>query len=258
MTSQFPLNYEPGVHEREISKNLNLSIPSGFEKKLNNVKLIFICFSNRSGSTWLCDLLSNHPHLNLGGEGLNHPQVLKKSEENGFKSFAEYFVWLVKERKTESNNFVIKVSWDQLFFLTKIGLIPILAKQSKFIQIFRMNILNQAISYSIALQNEQWNSKQRGKIVEVEYRPDLIHAGIIDFTQANMMFDRYFTTFNVKRKKIIYENLTSNRIGILTKTLNYLGLPDIPKSKLAKNRLKVQRNELNSKFAEEFKSRHSF
>lgn len=255
---EFPIEYEPGIHEIELEQS---SLKIGNISKLNalsDVHFVFICFTNRSGSNWLSELLGRHRSLNQAGEPYNFDQILRICKKENISSIVDYFIWQVENKKTADAYFVSKISWDQLYYLTKIGVIPPLAKQSRFIQINRMNILSQSVSYLKALQSAQWTSMHEVNDVELKYDGLKLIQTMKQIRLSRSMFDLYYSVFGVPKIIINYENLEKNTRMVLLRITDFIGLGDAVFNLKKETKIKIQRDGLSEEFIKKFKREFYF
>ena len=68
-------------------------------------RFVFVCFTNRSGSAHLGDILSSTGYFMPAGESFNAVEVLAACQERGLRSFSEYFSYIVR-KDTRSNTYI--------------------------------------------------------------------------------------------------------------------------------------------------------
>ena len=116
-------------HGRDIARHLKLrdgdsaALPPG-------LTYVFIVFTNRSGSTFLGELLASTGFFNPAGEPLNGDEVLRRSAEHGWQGFGQYFAGIAAEQ-ARNGHFVLKASIGQLSVLTQNGILPRIIGQSR-------------------------------------------------------------------------------------------------------------------------------
>ena len=126
--------------------------------------LVLICYTNRSGSSYLAHALHSSGRLNLAVEMLNCEQVLADTRLRGHARFADYVAAQMMSRLV-AGRFAMKVALPHLEILGASGLLDHCPHTAHFVFIERSDRLGQAISYEIARQTARWSS-------EIGARPD--------------------------------------------------------------------------------------
>jgi trehalose 2-sulfotransferase len=245
-------DYEIGSHERYIVDYF------GEEKIFNQKQFlveqdnIFICFTNRCGSNFLANVMESTGIFSEAGEYFNWQTIVNISKRKNILSFDDYCIDMIG-KKTKNNLFVSKIGWEQLLMISKLGQIPNIFNNSKFIWIQRKDVLGQAISLSIANQTKKWTSKQTGNEIVPEYRKDSIQKIIKGLSNANLIFANYFNLFNADFIEIFYESFCENVEINIKKICDFTG-KDFQVENLKEVKLEVQRNGINTEFREKFTS----
>lgn len=256
--SGFPLAYYPAAHERKVIAHFaRTGSVASRVIRAEPTPSVFICFTNRSGSNYLAELLASTQKVPTAGEVFNWPYVLKQSEDHGFESFEEFCAHLIRTR-TVNGVFASKIGWSQLYFLTRLRLIPELFTTPRFIHIRRRDVLSQAISYVIAKQTGQWKSDSRrreqdNRLVEPEpvYDADAIAGRIKSFTVANALFEEFFASFHFPLYQVVYEDFLRDELGTIRAITDWLGLGAANVDR-EQTRLEAQRSTVNQKWRERF------
>lgn len=206
------INYNISVHEKEIVSFFGEDNMHFNEKNFSdlNRKILFVCFTNRCGSNVVCEHLGKSKKFNIGGENLNHDAVINNSKRLNFTSFSEYFDWLLNVQSGKKEYFVVKTSWQQLYFLKKYGYLNDQFDKLDFLVLKRKDILSQAISYSVALQNGAWTSLQSKKDVEIKYDRKTILAFLKGVLESYPKFEYLFYIKQWSFLQMIYEDYCSN------------------------------------------------
>jgi trehalose 2-sulfotransferase len=211
---------------------------------------IFICFTNRCGSNFLADVLQNTGLFPEAGEFFNLDAVVNFSQRNNITSFDDYCSELAR-RKAKNKTFISKIGCEQLLMLSKLGQIPNIFNNSKFIWIRRQDILGQAISLSIASRTKQWTSKQTGNGVTPDYNKEQIQKIIKNINKINTNFATYFNLFNASYIEVVYEDFCLNPKVAIEKICNFTG-KTLQFEEFPEAELKVQRNSINDDFRAKF------
>ena len=264
MKSKFSIPYQPSNHEKRITEffgneeNLFVTVP---DKRFEGFKFYFVCFMNRSGSNYLSELIASDNRYCKALENLNFEPVIKHSKKLGYTKFVDYLYWLVTRFATKDRVYGVKISWDQLFFLTKIGVISNCFFNAKFLHIERQDIISQAISFLIADQTKQWTSRQllEKEMESVTYNEKKIHNLISGINNSNTRFKQFFSTYSISPISVCYENLVDNpeyELALIYKKLNFFG-PETHQYDNIETQIKKQANHINEDFKSRFKSRYT-
>jgi LPS sulfotransferase NodH len=242
----------PDEHLPGISARLQMQdpVPSPLP---DDIDYVFILFSNRSGSTLLCELLASTGVMPLAQETLHVDTVLETARQIGSDRFDEVFSVLVKER-ARNGRFVAKASLGQICMLAGCGLLGRILPRTKFILIERMDKVAQVVSWSIANQTGQFTSYH-----------DRTGSGALVYREATLRMDieaqfaqeaatREFLTFNgIIPLHITYELLVAQpRIvgNLITAWVCGQERPVQPESV----RLREQKTSTNREWADRFRA----
>lgn len=253
------LSYIPSQHEQKIveffgEENTKYDLN---KFKQTNKKILFVCFTNRSGSNIVCEHLGAGKSFNIGGENLNFDAVIDNSKKHNFISFSEYFNWLMNINNSNQENFVLKCSWEQLYFLEKYGYINNDFKGFNYLLIKRLDVLSQAVSYSIALQRGSWTSQQQDSSSNVEYKENIILSFLKGVSQSYANFDYYFSVKNINKIDVIYEDYCFDPVKTIEGILSRLGLSENIENYKIELKLKKQANKLKLSMKEKFQKNFS-
>ncbi len=188
-------------------------------------RLVFLCFTNRSGSTFLAEALASGGHLNNGGEFFNFDTMREVASTHSISTFAEYLEFLIAQ-EGKNGTLVVKVAITQLFLLYKFRLLEICFQNIKFIFIERLDLLAQAISTQIAFATLQWRSNQDPQVATEELRcpiPDI--AMTIDHIAfTNCLWKRFFSHNPVEIFYFFYEDFVIDPVKRLNELAAWIGI----------------------------------
>ena len=243
----------PDEHEKRIEAHFganSLSCPDG--EPAPAARTIFLCFTNRCGSAWLASLLSATGWLPRAGEPFNHDFVIKRSTKQKLDSFVGYCRQYA--RGNAKNGFgAAKVGCRQLFMLAKWGYIGGLFADPRFIFVTRNDLLDQAISFSIADQTKAWTSGDRPVIESPEYAREDIVNRINGISSENALFEQFFALNGIRPLRVGYEAMIANPERTLARVSKYLDLPALELN-LGKIPLAKQGNATNREWRARFLS----
>lgn len=240
------------VHLREIAALFGgtLAVPPGSLTPHRHI--LFLCFTNRSGSNLLADALHATGRLNLAGELLNHDQVAADTRRHGHGSFAAFLAAQMRWRMI-GGRFAVKIATAHLEVLGRAGVLDQCRDTARYVFIERADRLGQAISAEIAWQTGQWSSR-----VTVEMAPDRLRfdagriAGrIAAFAEDNRGWDIFFGRNGIVPVHVLYEDLVADPARAVRAVGAALGLEGLA---LDPARLTLQRQAgaLNQRWRELF------
>lgn len=220
MTLWLP-DYQPSDHEIEIERLFD-TVDTG-ERDFPVERTLVICFTNRSGSTFLGQALAATGSVKPAREYLNHPVVRRQSEQRGIASFSAYLIDLAK-RFGHRGILTMKAGLGQLYYLARLGFIGDLIKDPTFVLIERDDTLAQAVSWAIALQTGQWKSTQESSDVPLEYDFHAIDTRIDSILTENAAFRAFFARNGCDVEFVRYEQLRSSPAEVVSDLASELGL----------------------------------
>lgn len=187
-----------------------------------------LCFTNRCGSNWLAELLHSTGLIGLADEFFNAERIQETCDRRELTSLDDFIRFLPQIHSTQNDAFITKLSWDQLYFLTRIKAIPGIIKNPKFLYMKRRDMAAQALSFLIAQQTGQWkstwNSGVHGTPNPSSITDAQIRATIDQFMIAHRQFQKYFDSFGITPHVVYYEDLQQNPRIEIDKILTYLDI----------------------------------
>ncbi len=213
---------------------------------------IVICFTNRSGSNLLAEGIATNSNAVLGGEYFNYPTVINFCKRLGIHSFSEYCMRLQRHKfgKKKDRVFCTKLGQSQLYFLTKMKILPHLLPNPRFILIKRRDVLAQAVSFSIAYQTKKWKSSIEGEGSPVVFRENDITNRVEAIVKSNASFEEYFALTGERCFQIYYEDLVEDFGGKMSEAITNLGLELTGAPEYSALSLKRQATSINQQFAD--------
>ncbi len=261
-SGDFPLEYRPQIHEKQIIEFFSQEGRQFFDGKNQPAvqQNYALCFTNRCGSNWLAALFAATGLVGHADEFFNAPRFIKTCQNTKANSFTKAFHNQAHSKLEQTTgSFIAKLSWDQLFFFAKMRIIPEMMPDTRYILIHRRNVAAQALSMLVAEQTGQWasnwNSGKNGKrdldrISDIE-----IQKTIDEITIKYQQFWRFFATFGIKPVEVYYEDIVEDPLREVTRLVDELDLnPDgnawtLDESKV---KLKKQSDEASNARIEKF------
>jgi LPS sulfotransferase NodH len=254
--SHFPLEYQPQIHEqniRDFFSQEGRQLFSEPHRPLDAKKILIVCFINRSGSNWLCETLHATGLTAHGDEFFNEARLKKTCEKHGIKSLDEYIREMFKPKLQVNGSVTMKLSWDQLYFLTKERVIPEILQHAEFIYPIRRDMAAQALSLEIAEQTGQWRSDWNSGINKAPAPDAITDEAILSSIQRiahhHSQFLQYFGTFGIHPHMMFYEDLLADTHAEMDRLLVKLGMAESGKWSLNQSK-QVMKKQSTSKSAE--------
>lgn len=257
----FPIEYNAQHHEIETIRYFSQADKLLFRDlsiKINTKKQVILCFTNRCGSNWLAELLNATGLVGLADEFFNAERVQEDCAVCKLNSFDGFIRNLPNNHSTLNAVFATKLSWDQLYFLSRIKVIPKIIPKPRFIYIAREDLAAQALSFLVAKQTGQWksnwNSGVNGKSELASISNEKIIEVISEIQFAQSQFELYFKKLKLKPYRVCYEDLQTDPEFIISEILHFLGIPTSKQWEIipAKLQLEKQRDEQSEKRLTQF------
>lgn len=236
------------MHRRAAQQAFG-SLSDDVDERPNVDRTILICFTNRSGSTYLGELLASTGRVGKAREFLNAPMVERISREHGIRSFAGYLRHLATTFGREGV-LSMKVGIGQLAGLAESGLLDRFLPNPGFVFVERADLLAQAVSWEVARQSGAWTSEQEAT-GEPRYDFAAIDARIDAITHENALFRQFFAKNGLGFSHVLYEHLVDDVEGTIARIGRDLGMDGLSPSPEAV-RLERQASDLNRQFAEHY------
>lgn len=185
------------------------------------------------------------------GEPLSHELVIERCEEHGLATFKDYLDWLMENICVPGTEFGMKANLDQVLMLLRSGAVGRYFANINWIFVQRIDVLAQAVSYSIAQQTQQWVSAKAKTDTLPEYRFDELEGLLYEFSETYAAITARLGISGISPYHITYEQFRSDPQGEIVRLAQYLGVqrPTIDTKKL---RMEKQASDLNRQFRDRF------
>lgn len=174
-----------------------------------DVDFLFICFSNRSGSTYLAELIATTGQFGVAQELMNYDRIRDWNRENQGRHFADYFSCIVNQHQFDGR-FISKLSITQLGCLAVTGVLEAILPRTRFIVLERMDKLGQALSWQVANQKQVFTSYHEDNSIEPVFDWEQIKRDIDGILRSRVITDQFFAMNGLIPFGIIYEHLRSH------------------------------------------------
>jgi LPS sulfotransferase NodH len=217
-------------HLRAISEYFGGGMIYRGETPMFDQPLVVLVFTNRSGSNLLVDQLSTHPQIegfgwnDQYGELLNSDEVAAIAPTLGVISFPAYLAALAGPSCARGAMFGVKASPEQLVMLLRCRIDRMFAGL-RLVYTTREDTLGQAISMSIALATEQWDSTCPAlPNAQPRYDFEQLSDLIAMFRQSNIYARLVMEAFGQTWHGVSYEQLTADMDATVRRVAAWLGL----------------------------------
>lgn len=247
------LRYRQGIHESAILQHFGEKAcqSDAYAGDVPAGPSVFLCFTNRSGSNFVANCLASTGHFREAREALNGPVVVNNSVKRGFTSFPEYCAVIKRQAEGQRGEFAVKASWNQLFFLHRLGILDAIFADRHYVFIRRRDLVAQAVSHAIAIQTRKFKSSHTGTGAEPEYDFRKIAGILRSISASNRFFLEFFAVTGAPYFEIVYEDFIEGPAAHLDSLCQRLSLPRYALD-AEKITLRVQRNEINKAFQRRF------
>ncbi len=188
-------------------------------------------------------------------ECFNAPIVVNQSRKLGCTSFPEYCAVVKRKKAGQGEAFAAKLSWNQLFFLRRIGMLDSIFADPRYVLVRRRDLVAQAVSKSIAVQTRRFKSSHPDKGIEPKYDFRDIAATIRSITTSNGIFMEFFAVTGTPYFEIVYEDFVADPAAHTDRLCRWLSLP-VTTMDDEKINLRVQRNGNQRSFSAPVCGRH--
>ena len=219
----FPLTYIVNDYDTQVRRMFpDLGVRWNLPRDYTPPPTLLLCFTNRCGSKLLSDLLHGTGQLARADEFFNLNRIEKTLQLRKLSSYEQY-CRIVIARQKQYNFFVGKVGWHQMYFMTKYTVMSRVFGTPRFVFARRRDVLDQAISFSIAAQTGSWSSNQMPKR-GAEYNRDDIVKRLRAICEANAKIEEYLNFFGFDYKEVVYEDLIAAPHDTITSVTKWLGI----------------------------------
>lgn len=218
----------------------------------DDAKFIFLCFTNRSGSNYMAELLASDKRLPPARENLNFDTVIDHARQNFLKSIQAYFSYLVN--LTKKNGFVcIKTAPSHIELLGNSGILDQIVDRSRFVLIERSDKLAQAISHSIAFQTGKFMStmNEPNRKVEPTFNREQLDKIISNIADEYRDFSLFFGRNGIVPAQVVYEQMVRDPVQTLAFVGDMIGVPGLT-IKPENVRLDRQAGHLNAEWRQKY------
>lgn len=243
-------SFKAGPHERHLRDYFDsFDLPASTEPRPDSACIML--FMNRSGSSLVGEYMRATGKFSGFGEPFNHDLVVQRAQEHAIENFHGYLRWLDEHIHRPDTYFGMKASCDQVTMLLNSAAIPRHFADIKWAVVYRRDILDQAISFAIAEQTQQWHSFETGNDTEPRYDFDLIRQRIKIVADAYQQMADLCQSLGISPYTIYYEDFIQAPESSTAAFAAHLGQGEIA-IRPARLKMRKQGNDINRQFRERF------
>lgn len=251
------LPFYPDENTLEINKYFSGCQVANCESSFvtNEVKnVVFLCFTNRSGSNYIAQSIASSGLLNIAQEVFNYNRVISVSKKNAICSYLDYINYVLSETCLVDTLF--KVSAGQLIGLYNCGLFSSGIINAKFIHVYREDVLAQAVSLYIANKTKLWTSEQGIVLTDevLPFEPDLLLTMAHRLMCHNATFDFVFKMLGVAPLKVSYEQFVTKPVKWVADIGHFIDIDGLSFHR-ENVKIKKQSNSINSEMVSKLHER---
>lgn len=190
-----------------------------------DVDYIFLCFTNRTGSNMLGQMLASTGACNAAGEFFNWDIVMDTVRGHQLADFTAYFEHVVAQDAVDGR-IVMKAGLSQLALLAAYGILERILPRSRFVLIQRQDKVAQVVSWVIASQTQRWTSQHAARIPEQEltYQFGWLQSDLFGLLQSEAEMAKFLACNAITPLHVSYESLAADPVGVTQRLLNDLEL----------------------------------
>lgn len=252
------------LHQEKIEEHFGEALLRALspqeQKELSGLNLFFVVFTNRSGSTYMTELLHlSGAGIHPGDEQFNEPSVLLKAKNESIPTFTDYLLNIVREQQ-ENGRVGFKISAIQLFWLTQLGLLTNF-RSVRLIHSVREDRIAQAVSHVKARATGQWHTLMPATSSQpVSYSRREMLRCLRGISSSYELCNYYCSIHQPPRLDVVYERILEDPYRELQRMTNFIGIAGFraKRVKLDAVVIQQQRDEENERLSRKFKEEFDF
>lgn len=227
----------------------------------------FVCGTPRSGTSFLCERLSDTQIAGCPKEYFLAPEVPEWSARWGTVSYLHDPAKAIAEGTTPNGVFGAKVMWanfgDLEVRLRELTgdkrtpmhqLLEAIFPNLQYVFITRLDKIAQGVSAWKALQTDEWASWEKGpgRSRGLQFNYLLINDQVTDIIYHEAGWARYFAASGISPVTVVYEDLVQHCQANILRVLNELHISAPTDFQARESRLQKQADELSSAWSKRY------
>jgi LPS sulfotransferase NodH len=226
-------------------------------------KKLLICFTPRSGSSWLKDMLYQTGCLGYPGEFLNPNMVQENLRALGQCSPYDYLERVMNQTASENGIASIELTWFHLCWLAKsIAVSPFegtlpepFSDESFYVYLTRRDFVAQAVSMYRASESGHYHQVQPSAETTasaVGYDGNKIKFWCLHLLQQEYGFESWFSRKGFKALRFTYEDIVDSAEFVVKTIAGYVGIGKFDELTLSESHYKKLTPPAGDKLATQF------
>ncbi len=197
--------------------------------------VLIACFTNRSGSNYVSELLRSTGVFGWAPEAMNAPFIVAQREqwegdEPTLPAYCRRLRSMLSALHTRTP--FVKMGWQQLFLLADLGILDTVFPNRRLLLLRRRDLLAQGVSFSIAAETGEWESKHEaaGSTAtidpdEIEITTDAIHQRIHSVLGADRRVREFAAVSRDPVLEIVYEDVEVDAQAMVDRVFEFMEMP---------------------------------
>ncbi|MCY4144891.1 MAG: Stf0 family sulfotransferase [Chloroflexi bacterium] len=233
---------------------------------MSAIQSYFICFTVRSGSSLLCQLLSDTGLAGRPGEHFYHNISPDNPHGEPIADYASYITGALNAYTTANGVFGSKVGggyWRdftrRLLDIETLAGLPLREALDRcfpglrYIHLTRRNKVRQAVSHWLAIQSGRWSSQQTAANSSPGYDFAAIDALLQELAFREAVWADYFARNGIIPLQLVYEDFAQQIEATILRILDYLQISRPPGFRVPLPRHQPVAGELAEEWAQRFR-----
>ncbi len=200
-------------------------------------KSYMICFTVRSGSTLLCELLNKTALAGKPQEHFNHNNSPDNPRGDDVPNYRGFIQNVLAKNTTENGVFGTKIGGGQWYdFAPRVQNIDGMSDQPldkalesvfpnlKYVWLTRRNKVRQAVSHWMAIQSGRWHSPDSVSNPTPEYLFEAIDHLYQELPIREAVWGDYFSQHSITPHIVVYEDFVQDMEGTVSGILDFLDI----------------------------------
>lgn len=182
----------------------------------------FVCSTPRCGSSLICQALQNTGLAGAPTEYFDANIQERFYQHWQIDTFTEYLSLLRKTKTGPNGVFGTKTHFNQFNRCFGIESLPAGFPNPLFIWIRRTHLIEQAVSYAMAIQSDKWSAAHAGNGTQPEYRFEQIASLKTRLENEQSRWESFFKSHSIAPLVLTYEDFSNDLYDAAIRCLEYL------------------------------------
>ena len=236
----------PDEHANKIKAHFNGRVCYDADTPLFDKPMVILAFTNRCGSNLFASHLRNTRVIGGLFEATNQEEVTEENKNTDCNSYDSFFRLKAEQIIDTGRFYGIKASAQQIAMLYRWN-IPAMFPGTVVFHVQRRNLVEQAVSMTIASQTGKWSSATKGTQQEAQFKFPDVAFYLERIAQQNVAIQLLVEVMELPSKTFYYEEFTGEPLPYIRDALALLG-HDIEITSMPEPQIQKQANARNEAF----------